>query len=439
VSVIRNCSRAVAAGFVASAFCILAALPASARYTALYDFGASFDDGAFPLGLVENQDSQFFGTTAFGGYRGGGTFFEIKDVSRRHHKYATLFEFCSRQYCKNGSKPAGSLIVDASGNFYGVMSSGGRQAGGTIFELSRKKGQWKLKTVYNFCQSEGCPDGREPLAGLTYQGQQSGASYDGISPLFGTTYSGGANGLGVAYELTPESGNWAYQAIYSFCSARGCADGASTEAPLIEDASGNLYGTTQSGGAKNVGTAFELSFAGGAWSETVLHSFCAKKECTDGSVPTAGLTLDPSGNLYGLASTGGDLSCSLGLPHGCGVAFMLSPSGSSWQETVLHTFCQKTGCPDGALSSGEPSTSLLYANGSVIGAAYDGGTQERGGTLFELNGSQFLVLYRFCKSGSCSNGSGPVGPLVSDLSGGLFGVANGGGTHSEGVIYRLVP
>jgi uncharacterized repeat protein (TIGR03803 family) len=401
----------------------MAGAPAAAQYSVVYAFGSSAG-GWPPLGLVEDQNGDLFGNTLFSD-GGSGSIFELANKSGGY-TYSLVYNFCPGKNC---DRPTGSLIADSSGAIYGVADN-------SVFQLAKKRGQWVLNTLYTFCQGADCPTGSDAFAGLTYQGQQSGALYDGTSPLFGTTYSGG-NGAGVAYELAPENGTWTYQVIHAFCSARNCADGATTEAPLIEDSSGNLYGTTQAGGAADDGTAFELSFTGKKWKETVLHSFCAKKQCTDGSVPTAGLTLDPSGHLYGVTAQGGYLSCSIGAPYGCGVVFMLSNAGSSWQETVLHRFCRKTNCPDGAFPFDTP---LVYTNGNLVGQAYNGGNSSRGGTLFELSGSKFRVLYTFCALSGCADGAGPTGPIVVNANGAIFGATYGdGGDDGRGVVYEFAP
>jgi uncharacterized repeat protein (TIGR03803 family) len=107
-------------------------------------------------------------------------------------------------------------------------------------------------------------------------------------------------------------------------------DGYAPYAGLIADAAGNLYGTTQVGGAYNGGTVFELSpKVGGGWTETVLYSF---GNGTDGAFPFGGLIFDKAGNLYGVTSKGNYADVA-------GIAFELSPTtGAEWTETVLHVF-----------------------------------------------------------------------------------------------------
>src|SRR3984885_10339136 len=91
---------------------------------------------------------------------------------------------------------------------------------------------------------------------------------------------------------------------------------------LIEDAHGNLYGTTTNGGSADQGTVFELSppaTSGGAWTETILWNF-GNPAITDGLDPTSGLTMDVNGNLYGTTLYGQSPTIGFG-----GTVYELSP------------------------------------------------------------------------------------------------------------------
>ena len=96
---------------------------------------------------------------------------------------------------------------------------------------------------------------------------------------------------------------------------------------LIMDRAGNLYGTTQFGGANGGGTVFELSPTG---TETVLYSFGSQSG--DGLNSRAGLVFDKKGNLYGTTINGG--------AYGQGTVFKLTPNGI---ETVLYSFGSQSG------------------------------------------------------------------------------------------------
>jgi uncharacterized repeat protein (TIGR03803 family) len=169
--------------------------------------------------------------------------------------------------------------------------------------------------------------------------------------------------------------------LYSF--AGGHSDGRRPEAGLIADSSGNLYGTTEFGGASNVGVVFKLSPGG---TETVLYSFMGG---SDGSFPgTSGLIADSSGNLYGTTEEGAMFDE--------GVVFKVSPSGT---ETVLYAF-------KGFPSDGQgPAGLIADSNGNLYGTTQVGGTRvvfcpSGCGTVFKLSpGGTETVLYAFSSFG----------------------------------------
>lgn len=429
----------LSAALGAGALVMLAALPAQAgKYKVLYDFcaAAKCADGSGPDGLVEDSAGNFYGTVYGGGTNGFGGLFELKRGRTGRYKYEMLYSFCVEQNCADGGYPTGGLILDTKGNLYGTALIGGSQGNGEVFEFARKGKSRTLKILYAFCpQGNNCTDGVGPDAGLAYAGQQSGALYDGTSPLYGTTDGGGITGLweGVVFEIAPQNGGWNYEVIYSFCAQANCADGAYSFSRLVEDASGNLYGTTIEGGASGGGTTFELSPANGSWNESVLYNFCSAAGCTDGATPKGGLVLDASGNFDGATLDGG-VSCSID-GSGCGVAFSIAPNGS---ETVLHTFCKRAGCADGANPLGDAATDT---SGNRYGVAYDGGdaanTPHGGGTLYELGGGGFKTLYKFCREAACADGANPLAGPVRDSAGHLFGTASTGGKNGEGVVYEI--
>lgn len=432
------------AGWVLAVLAVLAALPAGAHgYKVLYSFCAQANcaDGGEPDGLIEDSAGNFYGTVYGGGANGFGGIFEMRHGRGSHYKYTLLYSFCAQQNCADGGYPTGGLILDTKGNLYGSALIGGNQGNGEVFELAHKGKAWNLHILYAFCpQGNNCTDGVGPDAGLAYAGQQSGALYDGKSPLYGTTDGGGLTGLwqGVVFEIAPVNGGWNYQVIYSFCAQANCADGAYSYSRLVEDASGNLYGTTIEGGTNSAGTAFELSPSNGSWSEEVLYNFCSAAGCADGDTPKGGLMIDASGNLDGATLDGatldGGASCSISGP-GCGVAFSIAPGGS---ETVLHTFCKHAGCADGANPLGNAATD---GSGTQYATAYDGGDTAimhyGGGTLYELGGGGFKVLHKFCGQAVCADGATPLAGPLRDSAGHLFGTASTGGKNNGGVVYEI--
>src|SRR5579872_2339623 len=201
----------------------------------------------------------------------------------------------------DGANPAAALVADGRGNLYGTTKAGGNagcfqnKGCGTVFELSPPStpgGPWNETVLYTFLGPE-VGDGGNPISSVIF---------DGNGNLYGTTPIGGAASAGAVFELTPPangSGQWSEIILYSF---KGSPDGESPEAGLRFDQTGNLYGTTSSGGVGscNCGTVFELSpseVLSVTWNENILHSFAGPP--TDGGTPTASLVADPKGRLYG--------------------------------------------------------------------------------------------------------------------------------------------
>ena len=198
-----------------------------------------------------------------------------------------------------------------------------------------------------------------------------------------------AGGAEASYELQRGAHGWAEHTIYSFCAEHACSDGTFPAAPLIVDGNGNLFGTTAYGGAHHRGlgggTAFELSSNNGSWSETVLHSFCAKRGCGDGAVPFGGLVIDGSGTLFGFTNDGGIVCADT--DHGpCGVIYSIVPNGEASKYTVIHTFGEGGRADDGANPFGSP---VLDEDGHLFGTTFFGGTGFFGGVAFELSGCKF--------------------------------------------------
>jgi uncharacterized repeat protein (TIGR03803 family) len=161
-----------------------------------------------------------------------------------------------------------------------------------------------------------------------------------------------------------------------------------------------------------------------AQTTTTLYSFCRQSNCLDGYDPTAGVVMDASGNLYGTTIVGGTAYD--------GIVFKLNPGGA---ETVLYTF---RGGEDGYYPSGD----LLFdGEGNLYGVTQLGGAHD-GGTIYKLTpGGEKTVLYNFCSTGgpNCTDGLDPLGGLIADARGNLYGTANGGGAYGGGTAFKLRP
>jgi uncharacterized repeat protein (TIGR03803 family) len=282
-------------------------------------------------------------------------------------KYKPLYKFSGG---KDGALPDASLIFDQAGNLYSTTEYGGAHDGGTVFKLApNADGSWRESVLYNFCSLTNCGDGELPVAGLIF---------DQAGNLYGTTWIGGAHESGTLFQLVPNAdGSWRESVLHSFCSRTNCSDGAIPRASLIFDQAGNLYSTTEEGGAQYEGTVFKLApNANGNWRESVLHSFCSRTNCGDGAAPDfASLIFDQAGNLYGTTAYDGNFRCTS--RYGCGVVFKLVPnSNGGWKETVLHTFFDHPGA--------HPTAGLIFdPAGNLYGTTEGDGTTTFG-SVFEI-------------------------------------------------------
>jgi len=269
----------------------------------LHNFQSNFRDGFNPdAGLIFDGSGNLYGTTFYGGAYGAGRVFELTPAKDGGWTEKVLHNFGKGT---DGFYPYAGLVFDPSGNLYGTTQSGGAYNYGTAFELTPKAGGgWTEKVLHSF----NYPNAATPWAGLTV---------DSSGNLYGTTRSSGAYGVGTVFELTPKAGGgWKEKVLHNFNGSNG-KDGASPVAGLISDSSGNLYGTTQSGGTYYVGTVFELTpKAGGGWTEKIVHNFDSNNH-KDGYSPIAGLIIDATGNLFGTTYSGGT--------YGYGTVFEIKP------------------------------------------------------------------------------------------------------------------
>ena len=273
-------------------------------------------------------------------------------------------------------------------------------------------------------------DGAIPQAGLTM---------DAAGNFYGTTSSGGymgsdecrtRNGCGVVFKLTHKPSGWILVPFYSF---QGGTDGNGPLSRVVPGPNGGLYGTTYSGGSPGCsgdtcGTVYrvtpqarvcEKAFCSGT--ETVLYRFTGGR---DGANPTWGdLNFDQAGNVYGTTLQGGD--------NGVGAVFTLSPSHGGWTESTLYSFALETGA--------YPQSGVIFDSaGNLYGAASNYGLYGYG-MIYQLapsaSGWSESTLYSFQ---GAADGLGPVGGLVFDSSGNLYGttVAAGAGTGG-GTVYKL--
>ena len=273
----------------------------------------------------------------------------------------------------------------------------------------------------------------------------SGVGYGGLiadkaGNLYGAATYGNSSSCscGSVFELSPPAtsgGAWTETTLYHFTG--GVSDGANPFGTLIFDKQGNLYGTTQAGGANNTGTVFELSppaISGGAWTESVLYIFPADQ--SQGDWPEGNLVFDSQGNLYGTASTGGAGS-SGNCFNGCGTLFELTPpttAGGTWTGSAIHSFGVTPG--DGL----QPANNLIMQGGAIYGTTITGGTgncTDGCGTVFQFVQTNGVwsenILFSFDSTGGAP--VFPFGGVIFDPSGNMYGTTRQGGDVCPVSIY----
>jgi uncharacterized repeat protein (TIGR03803 family) len=304
-------------------------------------------NGSQPSGsVIMDGSGNLYGSTFRGGAANDGTVFEVAHGSGT---ITTLASFNGT----DGQNPTGALVLDGSGNLYGVTPYGGASGDGTVFEVAHGSG-----TITTLASFNGT-DGKGPRGGLVM---------DGSGHLYGTAQGGGAHDLGTVFELAPGSGTFTTLASLTVLS------GGPNE-PLLMDGGGNLYGTTAAlflppAGFVAYGTVFELAHGSGTVS--TLATFNG----TDGVNSDGPLVMDRNGNLYGTATANG-----AGVGYS-GTIFEL-PNGSGTINT-LATF-------NGSNGTTAVGGLTMDSNSNLYGVTTTGGTFNDG-TIFELPVSGIALL-----------------------------------------------
>jgi uncharacterized repeat protein (TIGR03803 family) len=293
----------------------------------------------------------------------------------------------------NGAGPGiMSLVQGTDGNLYGTTGGGGStDIYGEIFNITPSG---TLTVMHSFLGA----DGSFSVGGVI---QASDGNF------YGTTEEGGAYGpWGTVFKMTPDG---ALTTLHSFCAQTSCTDGQQPDAGLVEGTNGNLYGTTQLGGAHGSGTIFKITSGGKL---TTLYSFCSQANCADGYSPDASLVRGADGNVYGTTIN---------------TFFRITPAG---KFTTIYTFSG---------SDGIYSALIQAKDGNFYGVADSGGTKNAG-TVFKITTAGVLTtLYNFCSLALCTDGNGPYGSLVQATDGNFYGTTYGGGAKSDGTVFKITP
>ncbi|MGA8150428.1 MAG: choice-of-anchor tandem repeat GloVer-containing protein [Terriglobales bacterium] len=377
-------------------FCVAMAVAAPAQtFTVIKHFnGINGDVPTAPL--VQGLDGNLYGTTYAGGSFNNGTVFRITTAG----DLTSLHSFCASAGCPDGSTPDAGLVLGGTGFFYGVTQVGGANTIGTIFQIGPKG---KLTTLYSFCPLTNCPDGAQPTTALI-QGSDGN--------LYGTAMDGGANGnFGTVFrfKLTNPSG---LTVLHSFCALAGCTDGGIPLASLVQGTGGKFYGSTETFGAQNGGTIFQMTAHG---TLTTIYTFCSLASCADGNSPQGRLIQATNGDFYGTTSRGGT---STNCNGGCGTAFKITSQGIL---NTLHSFNLSDGWYPIALMQG--------TDGNFYGTTYQGGAFNKG-TVFQMTrGGKVTTL----RSLSGSDGIKPEAPLMQATDGNFYGTT----AFTHGTVFRL--
>jgi len=363
-------------------------------------------------GVVFDSSGDLFGTATAGGNFNKGTVYELVSLGGGSYSEVTHHEFGSS--ATDGTAPYGALIFDGSGNVYGTTSAGGANGGGTVFMLTASENpNWVETVLWNFGSGT---DGATPKCTL---------AFDASGNLWGTTTSGGANGAGTIFELSPGVSGWTETFLYSFI---GGTDGAAPVAGVIFDPDGDIYGTTTGGGDYNRGTAFELLASQGL-RKKILHNFGG---FMDGGNPNGGLLMDASGNLYGTTVSGGGVNNDEYLADG--TAYELSPGAPpAWNETILYQFCDHPICTD----INPYSNLIMDSSGNLYGTDYGKGGFSH---VFELIPAATPPWTEVVLASVSHNGVAArvYSGLVFDSVGNLYGTSSASGTTQDlGTVYEV--
>ena len=351
--------------------------------TVLHSF--SNTDGSFPFSVILDPAGTLYGVTVFGGnavcegFGSCGLVYKLDPAGN----LTILHNFTGGT---DGSNPEASLIIDGQGNLYGTTLAGGfgcqneNPAGcGVIFKIDPSGNE----TILHYFDGDG---GRNSQAGLLL---------DSAGNLYGTTTDGGAFSTslfgkgccwGTVFKLDPKGKE---TVLHSFSELS--PDGSYPESQLIEDASGNLYGTTESPILETgvFGTVFKLGAKGGPMTELFGFNY------DNGGYPVAGLTRDSAGNLYGTT-----LYTTVGC--GCGNVFMLSPNNNL---TILHTFAGRNDGAfpadvlvldgEGNFTTGPPEAVVRAASARSMKSRRDVAEMGQVSLLFEFLRANTLGLLQF--------------------------------------------
>ena len=389
----------------------------SVSLTVLDEFNGA--DGQYPhASLMTDAKGDLFGTTGRGGADGFGTVFEIAYDARTG--YADVPTVLASFDGTDGGALEGNLIADANGDLFGTAEQGGATGYGTLFEIAKT--------------ADGYASTPEVLANFGFAAEPaSGLIADAAGDLFGVTQQDGASGGGTVFELAKTASGYAATPTI-LVNFNALTDGNNPIGGLLADKAGDLFGTTDEGGANGDGTLFEIVKTAGGYASapTVLVNFDAENPGHFNS-----LIADTDGNLFATSSGGGAYA------GGDVYEVAKTTTGYASTATVLASFNGPIvhSAPELNTDGSYPiGTLLIDAQGDLFGTTEFGGVSGNG-VAFEIKKTSSgydttpTVLQSFSFSGA--DGGEPTGGLVMGADGGLIGTTLEGGTNDAGAVYEI--
>jgi uncharacterized repeat protein (TIGR03803 family) len=318
------------------------------EYVELYAFKGG-SDGKIPIGdIVMDTSGNIYGVTQQGGVNADGIVFRLSPTTHGKWTETILHAFAPGF---DGTDAASGLIIDSGGKLYGIMSAGGSHNAGTVYTLSKNaRGNWNEHVLWDLGGGVANPVGE--------------LTVDGSGNIYGTGWDGGSFGWGTVFRLDPT--NKQQSTLLNFPNATLGLP----QSRLWQDTAGDLYGTTFGYSTNYSGAAFELSpNADGIWTLNKIHYFGVISG--DGYQPMSGLTPNAGGVLYGTTSGGGS--------YGAGIVYELVPNANgTWDESVIHSFGASVS--DGVL----PVGGITVGPGNVLYGTTFGGGANLAGAVFEI-------------------------------------------------------
>jgi len=433
-------------------------------YAVLHTFTGGLD-GATPYGgLTWDGASNFYGTAAQGGYTGTrcyglpgfsyatgcGTVFRLHR-SGSNWAFSTIYQF--RGGSVDGNFPTASVTIARDGSLYGTTVLGAYNGS----QLCSGPGNshfgcgvvFNLKPPASACKTALCGWTETITYAFPGSGQTGGAGpglgalvFDHAGNLYGTDWNAVSN-IGEVFQLLPSGGGWMLGMTYSTNTGQSYVPN-DIYSGVTFDSAGNLYGTSMIGPDtgpycqhahynNGCGTVYQVVSTSSGWNANILYSFT---DGDDGKFAMAGVVADQAGNLYGATSDDG--------AGGAGVVFQLSPSGGSWAYHLIYSL--SNGNPQSIClifteggCSGPWGNLVLDSEGNLYGATYAAGTYQYG-NVFKLSQSNggwtYTDLYDFTGG---TDGANPIGSLILDGNGNLFGTTAYGGANGDGVVFEITP